>query len=239
MHERSNNASAIVRLDHVNVVVEGSALLSNCTLHISTAERVVILGANGAGKSTLLKVIHGLLQASSGTVIAPPLPSQLMIFQRPALLKRSVRANVEFELRARGFAHADTATRSAAAIAQCGLAALSDRYARVLSGGEQQRVALARAFAVRPTLLLADEPTASLAPAATRDVEALLLALHTAHRDSCILIMSTHNVAQAKRLATRIVFVDRGRIVEDASAADFFQQPRSIEAREYLQGEML
>jgi tungstate transport system ATP-binding protein len=237
MHERSRDAAAIVRLDDASVVIDGSALLSNCTLHISTAERVVILGANGAGKSTLLKLIHGLLRASSGTVIAPPLRSQLMIFQRPALLKRSVRANVEFELRARGFSVADIAERGAAAIAQCGLATLADRYARVLSGGEQQRVALARAFAVRPTLLLADEPTASLAPAATRDVEALLLALHAAHRDRSTIVMSTHNVAQAKRLASRIVFVDRGRIVEDAVTADFFNAPRSAEARDYLKGE--
>jgi tungstate transport system ATP-binding protein len=234
MPDSAMSRSLCIRLENVGVRIGNAMLLSNCSLQLNAGERLVILGANGAGKSTLLKLIHRLIAPTTGVLNVPDVQSQSLIFQRPVLLKRSVRENIDFELRARGFSEAEIAERGSTALEQCNLVALAHRYARTLSGGEQQRVALARAFAAGPELLLADEPTASLAPAATREVEALLRALHA---KAGTLVMTTHNVAQAKRIATRILFLDRGRIVEDASNADFFNAPRSTEAREYLEGE--
>jgi tungstate transport system ATP-binding protein len=227
---------ALVHLEDASVRVSDLNLLANCSLTIEAGERIVVLGANGAGKSTLLKLIHGLIDASSGRVHAPPTTSQSLIFQRAVLLKRSVRENIEFDLRMRGVASDEIASRCDTALKHCNLAAIADRYARVLSGGEQQRVALARAFATQPKLLLADEPTASLSPAATRDIEALLL---SPHANAKTLILTTHNVAQAKRVATRIVFIDQGRIVEDTPANEFFVAPQSESGRDYLRGETL
>jgi tungstate transport system ATP-binding protein len=229
-------SNSLVQLDDASVRVGDLNLLANCSLTIEASERVVVLGANGAGKSTLLKLIHRLIEPSSGRLHAPLTASQSLIFQRAVLLKRSVRENIEFDLRMRGVPSDEIASRCDAALKRCNLADIADRYARVLSGGEQQRVALARAFATQPKLLLADEPTASLSPSATREVETLLLALHA---NPCTLMLTTHNVAQAKRLATRIVFVDRGRIVEDSAASEFFVAPQSEAGREYLRGETL
>ena len=159
-----------------------------------------------------------------------------LIFQRPALLQRTVLDNVRFVLSIRGVAEPACTEQAQRALAACNLSARANQHARSLSGGEQQRLALARAWACKPRLLLADEPTANLAPAAVRDVETLLQAVQS---EGTTLVLTTHNVAQAKRLARRIVFLDGGRIVEDRPAADFFASPRSAAARTYLKGESL
>ena len=226
---------AQIKLTLVRVVAtDGKVLLDVPSLQIVRGERVVVLGANGAGKSTLLRVINGLMVATNGRVEVPPRDAQALIFHRPSLLHRSVVENVSFVLRARGESAVVAQERALEALAACGLAALAGRYARSLSAGEQQRVSLARAWACAPRLLLADEPTANLSPAATREVEQLISAVHTS---GSTLVVTTHSLGQAKRLATRILFLDDGRILEDQPVNEFFARPHSALARAYVQAE--
>lgn len=226
----------LLRLNQVSVVVGGTSLLANINLQIRVGESIVVLGANGAGKTTLLKLCNGIVAPTQGTSMAPSVGDQSLIFQRPVLLARSVLDNVRFVLGTRRSKEPERTQQARAALAACDLDAIESRHARWLSGGEQQRVALARAWACKPTLLLADEPTANLAPAATREVERLIQSLHA---QGATLLLTTHNVAQAKRLAQRILFLDDGRIVEDRPAAAFFTSPQSAAARSYLEGESL
>lgn len=228
--------SRLLSLNGVSVTVANAPLLVDVDLVVAEGERVVVLGANGAGKSTLLKACNGLIAPSKGALIAPPVRQQALIFQRPALLRRSVLENVKFVLLARGVPEPLRSAQAQQAIDACGLGAMTSRPAFALSGGEQQRLALARVWACRPSLLLADEPTANLAPAAMRNVENLLLAVEAL---GTTLVLTTHNIAQAKRLARRIVFLDGGKIVEDRPASEFFASPGSAAARAYLEGESL
>lgn len=228
--------STLLSLTALSVSVANTPLLVEIDLVVGSGERVVILGANGAGKSTLLKVCNRLIAPSKGELIAPPVTQQALIFQRPALLRRTVIDNVKFVLAAHSVPEPVRSTQAQQAIDACGLGAMALRPAFALSGGEQQRLALARVWACRPTMLLADEPTANLAPAAMRDVENLLLAVEAL---GTTLVLTTHNIAQAKRLARRIVFLDGGKVVEDRPADQFFASPASAAAQAYLAGESL
>jgi tungstate transport system ATP-binding protein len=228
--------SPLLRLRQTAVVVDGKALLSDLNLDIYPGESVVVLGANGAGKTTLLKLCNGIISPSSGTIEAPLTRDQALIFQRPALLARSVLDNVRFVLSMRRVAEPERTELAIAALIACDLHAIKNRQARLLSGGEQQRLALARAWACQPKLLLADEPTANLAPTALREVERLIQSVQAL---GTTLVLTTHNVAQAKRLAHRILFIEQGRIVEDRAAIAFFASPQSAAARSYLEGESL
>jgi tungstate transport system ATP-binding protein len=158
-----------------------------------------------------------------------------MVFQRPVMLRRSVRGNVEYGLKLAGLGAAARHATALQRLEAVGLAHLAARPARRLSGGEQQRVALARAWALEPALLFLDEPTASLDPAATRLVEAIVSAMQQAGTK---IVMTTHDLGQARRLADEIVFLHRGRIVEHAPAADFFAAPKSPEAAAFIRGEL-
>lgn len=224
-------SDALIALENVSVATKTVSILREVTLSIFAGERVALLGANGAGKSTLLRVMHGLTLPSSGEVRALPASEQAMIFQKPVLLKRSVVDNVKFPLIARGVAEEAATQTAKRAIAACGLESLSDRYARTLSGGEQQALALARAWALAPRVLLADEPTASLAPAAVHSVERTLRALGD---EGTTLVFATHNRGQARRLATRVLFLHEGRIVEDQPTENFFANPSSKESMDHL-----
>ena len=235
----SNSSAAndvLLRLNQVSVIVDAKPLLSEINLQIRAGESVVVLGANGSGKTTLLKLCNGILSATRGAAMIPTVADQALIFQRPPLLARSVFDNVRFVLAVRGVAEPGRTEQAHAALQACNLGAIAKRQARLLSGGEQQRLALARAWACKPKLLLADEPTANLSPAATREVERLIQAVQAA---GTTLVLTTHNVGQAKRIATRVIFLDGGRIVEDCSATDFFMSPQSAAARSYLEGESL
>lgn len=226
----------LLRLSEVSVVAGGKSLLANINLEIYAGESIVVLGANGAGKTTLLKLCNGLLAPTNGTVLAPSVAAQALIFQRPPYLARSVIDNVRFVLAMRGVVEPTRTKQARAALVACDLGEFESQHAPLLSGGELQRLALARAWACRPTLLLADEPTANLAPSATREVERLIQSVQV---QGTTLLLTTHNVAQAKRLAHRILFLDDGQIVEDRLAADFFVSPQSVAARSYLEGESL
>lgn len=217
-----------------------TTILHAVDLTIEPGGKVFVLGPNGAGKSVLLRVLHGLIVPTTGTVTwggATERPgSHTMLFQRPVLLRRSAGANICYALRLAAVRGAEMEMRVRHALADVGLPHVSDRPARVLSGGEQQRLALARAWSLEPELIFLDEPTASLDPTSTRAVETIVRSIHA--RGTTI-VMTTHNLAQAKRLADEVVFVHAGRITERTPAALFFSAPRSAEAAAYLEGERL
>ena len=215
-------------------------VLNGVSLNVAPGTRNIVMGANGAGKSVLLRLLHGLLTPTVGSVRwsladdAAVRRAQAMVFQRPVMLRRSVRENIEFALKLAGAPELRYAAE--VALDRVGLLRLADRPARLCSGGEQQRVALARAWALQPELLFLDEPTASLDPAATRSIEETIAAMH-AHGTT--IVMTTHDLGQARRLADRVLFLHHGRLVEDAAAATFFQQPTSPEATAFIRGELL
>jgi tungstate transport system ATP-binding protein len=159
-----------------------------------------------------------------------------MVFQQAVLLRRSAAANIRYALDLAGVKGAEAEQRIADALAEVGLGALAERSARVLSGGEKQRLALARAWALAPEVLFLDEPTASLDPRATRAVEDIVRSIHG--RGTTI-VMSSHNLAQAKRLADDILFLHDGRLCEHSPSAVFFHAPRTAEAADFLEGERL
>lgn len=213
--------------------------LHGIDLSIARGRRVVVLGPNGAGKTVLLRTLNGLLPSASGEILwdgspARP-PWQAMVFQRPVMLRRSARANVEYALAVNGAARNERRALAQRALERVGLAHLADRQARVLSGGEQQRIALARAWALEPSLLLLDEPTSSLDPAAAADVERIAARIHAG---GTTVVMTTHNLGLARRFADEIVFLHAGRVAEVTPADRFFSAPLSPEAAQFLEGEL-
>ena len=222
------------------VVHNATRLVGDVDLTLERGTFTAVLGAKGSGKSRLLRLLHGLVAPARGTVAwgshqARP-RGQAMVFQKAVLLRRSAAANIRYALRLAGIRGAEAQSRISNALADVGLHALGDRPARVLSGGEQQRLALARAWALHPEVLFLDEPTASLDPKATRAVEDIVRDIHA--RGTTI-VMSTHNLAQAKRLASDVVFLSEGRQVEHSPAVQFFVSPRTPEAAAFLEGERL
>ncbi len=223
----------------------GQRFLHDIDFTLKSGTRTVVLGPNGAGKSLTLRLLHGLLTPTMGSirwrgdVNADPdryRRHQAMVFQRPVLLRRSARANIDHALKLRGVPRRDRGVRIDAALAQTGLSALAGRPARVLSGGEQQRLALARAWATTPQVLFLDEPTANLDPTATRAIETLINGFHAAGTK---IIMTTHDLTQARRVADEVLFLHHGRLVEHQSADAFFDAPASDAARAFIAGELL
>ena len=224
----------------VAVVRGATRVLRDIDVTIVPRTRTFILGANGAGKSMLLRVLHGLIEPTAGSVTwgrskARP-QGQAMVFQRPVLLRRSVAANVRHALALAGVRGLVAERRIGEALASVGLRALADRPARVLSGGEQQRLALARAWALAPEVLFLDEPTASLDPPSARAVEAIVGEIHAL---GTTIVMTTHQLAQAKRLADNVILLQEGRVAEHTDAAVFFRKPSSAYGRAFLEGERL
>ncbi len=199
----------------------GVQALSDVTLQIEAGERIALVGANGCGKSTLLRLLHGLTQPSAGQVVADPAVRQAMLFQRPQLLRLSVQTNLALGPWLAGTPWAQARAQALIALQRVGLLELATRNARHLSGGQQQRVALARAWALQPQVLLLDEPTASLDPQAKRDVEALIHEF--AHQSPAMtLVFSSHNLGQVKRLASRVIYLEGGRVLADLPVQEFF-----------------
>jgi tungstate transport system ATP-binding protein len=210
-----------------------SGMLQPTRLQLAAGPPTVLLGPNGSGKTTLLKLAMGLIQPTAGRVIRSNLRHAFM-FQKPVMLRRTAAANIAFAL--------TTANQPADAdqigtlLDRVGLAAMGDRPARKLSGGEQQRLALARALAQAPDLLFLDEPTASLDPAATRAVEAIIT---TITNQGIKIVMATHDLGQARRLAGDVLLLVSGRVVEHTSAAAFFSAPTTDTARRFLAGDLV
>lgn len=225
-------------LDRVGYGVGAVEILRDISLTIEPGALTIVLGPNGAGKSVLLRLCHGLLRPTSGAIHwrAAPARRQAMVFQRPVLLRRSVLANAAYGLKLAGVGRAARLERAREMLDRVGLLAMADRAARDLSGGEQQRLALARAWALRPDILFLDEPTASLDPAATKRVEDVV---RQVHQEGAAIVMTTHDLGQAKRLARDVAFLHRGRLVEKARADGFFSRPQTLEAQAFLAGELI
>jgi tungstate transport system ATP-binding protein len=221
-------------IDRLGLAESGTHIVEDITLDLA-ASRTIVIGPNGAGKSTLLRLIHGLLRPSGGDLRWPRPLTQAMVFQRPVMLRTTALANVMYGLKLKGLPIAECARRAAAALERVGLPHLAQRPARLLSGGEQQRVALARAWALEPELLILDEPTASLDPASSREVERIIGEIAAT---GTRILMTTHNLGQARRMADEIVFIDRGRVLEQTPVAEFFSLPRSAAAQDFLKDEM-
>lgn len=230
-----------IRLRGIGFADGGRQLLDSIDLDIAAGSRTVILGPNGSGKSLLLRIIDGLVAPTAGTITfagAPPAPAlyarQSLVLQRPMLLRRSVADNIRFVLGHLG--RGDQDDLIARLLSDAKLSGLERQPARLLSGGEQQRLALARARATAPLVLLLDEPTASLDPASAQGVEEII---RKAHEDDTKIILVTHDLALARRIADEVVFLHGGRIAEIARADAFFRSPLSKEARAYLEGRLL
>ena len=226
-------------LDQVSFAVSGRTLIDRVSAEIGAGPRTVILGPNGAGKSVLMRLCHGLLMPTSGSIVWRGANSgrqrQAMVFQRPVMLRRSALANVSYGMRLAAIAPRERELRARDVLEAVGLSHLAERPARMLSGGQQQRVALARAWALNPEVLFLDEPTANLDPGAARDIESIIAQVHAGGTK---IIMTTHNLGQARRLGDEILFLYQGRLAERAPVDRFFRQPASAEAASFLREEM-
>lgn len=228
--------AALVELHQARVRFGVADALSGVDLGLFRGERVALVGANGCGKTTLLRVLHGVQSLSAGTrIVAQPVPRQAMVFQHPFMLRRSAQANVELGLELAGWPRASWAPRAAEALGRVGLSAQAPQQATELSGGQQQRLALARAWALDPELLLLDEPTASLDPGAKREIETLVSEFAEA---GATIVMASHNLGQVKRMSSRVLYLERGRVLADVPTDRFFNGDVPPEAAHFLKGEL-
>ena len=230
-----------IRFENVSVTRGAVTMLDRVSLTLSAGAPTVLIGPNGSGKTTLLRVASGLLAPTSGRVTwdgleQVPAHRNAILFQRPAMLRRSAAANIAYALASVGVRRAERPRRIEELLALVRLEGFAARPARSLSGGEQQRLALARALARDPAVLFLDEPTASLDPAAAKSIEDVVRAVAA---NGVKVVMSTHDLGQARRLGGAIVLLHRGRIVEQGDAADFFDHPNTEQARIFMAGELL
>jgi len=231
-----------LRVAGLGYALRGRPLVDGVSFEIGPGSRTVIMGPNGAGKSLTLRLCHGLLQPTSGSVQwnaagqAGGRKRHAMVFQRPVMLRRSALANLTHALGLGRSSRAERARRAREALGRFGLEPLARKPARILSGGEQQRLAMARAWSLGPEVLFLDEPTSSLDPAATKAVEEMIEAFH---EGGMTIVMTTHDLGQARRLADRVLFLHHGRLVEQTPADEFFSRPRSEAARAFIKGELL
>jgi tungstate transport system ATP-binding protein len=237
--------NTLLRLNQVGCMLGGHWALRDVDLHMAHGERIALVGANGSGKSTLLRLCHGLLAAQEGACWRDPHAAQAMVFQRPHMLRMPVRAHVALGPWLAGRRWREACVLADEALQHVGLQEASTQWASTLSGGQQQRVALARAWAMQPRLLLLDEPTASLDPSAKRDVEQLwaqfLGDVGQAVGAPVSCLFSSHNLGQVKRLASRVIYLERGRILADLPVGAFFNSDLSQthpQADLFLKGEL-
>jgi tungstate transport system ATP-binding protein len=237
--------SALLSLHNVSLNLGGVQALEAISLEIFAGEQVALIGANGSGKSTLLRLLNGLHPASQGTVHLPQC-RQAMLFQRPHMLSTSSLNNVAIGLwldRSLQLSWTACKQRAREALSVVGLSGVTQQNAATLSGGQQQRLALARAWAREPKLLFLDEPTASLDPPAKREVEALVhqLIKPKASQEATTLVFASHNLGQVKRWASRVIYLEQGKVLADLPTADFFNadclKQHSQQAFLFLQGE--
>jgi tungstate transport system ATP-binding protein len=228
-------------LRDVRFVAGGRSIIDGISAEIAAGPTTIILGANGAGKSVLMRLMHGLLRPTSGMIAwhaqgeERVRRGQAMVFQRPVLLRRSALANILYALRLARVPAAERERQAMDALREVGLSDVAHRPARVLSGGEQQRLALARAWALHPEVLFLDEPTANLDPGATREIENVIKAFDASGTK---IVMSTHNLGQARRLGDEVLFIHQGRLAERAPVERFFSRPVSSEAAAFIKGEL-
>jgi tungstate transport system ATP-binding protein len=204
---------------------------------------VALLGVNGAGKTTLLRIIAGLDKPDKGTIQFNDKPKSdaelrqiaTLVFQRSAMFNRSVYDNLAYGLKIRGAKDTEIKQRLSEALCSVGLTDFEKRKAKKTSGGEQQRIALARAFLLEPKILLLDEPTANLDPNSAAIIERAIL---SRKNKNTIIVISTHNLTQAKRIGDEVIHIHAGEIVESAPSAEFFDNPKSEVSRKFIDGEL-
>lgn len=241
MSMRAPSSDLPLMFEEVSVLAREVTILDKITLTFSAGAPTILVGPNGSGKTTLIRAAMGLIAPTSGRITwggrsdVPP-ARRAIVFQRPVMLRRSATGNLRYALAAADVKRHERKARAKELLDLVGLDGRGDRPARKMSGGEQQRLALARALAKNPDILFLDEPTASLDPAAIKALEDLIRDI--AARGIKV-VMSTHNLGEARRLAGEIVLLHRGRIVETADAQDFFTQPQTEDARRFIAGELL
>ena len=235
-------ALSLMQAEGLRFRAAGRDVLCDIDLTIPAGRCTVILGANGAGKSVLLRLLHGLILPSQGKISwqgrafdAIARSRQAMVFQRPVLLRRSVQANLRFALSVAGIAKAERKERERNALSAARLEDLAKRPARLLSGGEQQRLAVACALAREPQLMLLDEPTASLDPATTHQIEEQIV---LARAKGVTIVLVTHDAGQARRVGDDVVFMDAGRIAEVGPVGSVLNAPQSAAAKAWLSGRL-
>lgn len=237
--EQSTFVMFPITLDGLAFTPNGRPVLSAVSLALAGEGITLILGPNGAGKTVLLRILAGLERPHGGSISwggnGAPGDRIAMVFQHPMLLRTTVARNAALGLKPLGLGKAEVRRRVDAVLGRVGLTHRAKDSARHLSGGERQRLALARAWAVHPRLLLLDEPTAALDPTATEAVESIVREIRT---DGAKILMTTHNLGQAMRLADDIVFIEAGRVREHSPAARFFARPQSQQARLFIKGEL-
>ena len=238
---RAPTSDLPIRFENVTVTAGAVTILDGISLQLNAGPPTILIGPNGSGKSTLLRVAMGLVRASQGRVTwggredVPP-TRRAIVLQRSTMLRRTASGNIRYALRASGVARSDQQRRIDELLALVGLEQLAERPARRLSGGEQQRLALARALARDPAILFLDEPTASLDPAATKSIEDIIQAVS---QRGIKVVMATHDLGEARRLAGDVVMLHRGRVIETGPAAAFFKAPQTGEACTFLAGDLL
>lgn len=227
-----------LRIQGLGLNIRGRDLLSGVNAEFRPGDPSMILGPNGAGKSLFLKLCHGLIEPTSGAIewSGPAARAHAMVLQRPVMLRRSGRANIIYALALAGLSRSERAKRADDVIARFGLTDIAARPARVLSGGEQQRLAIARAFALSPQVLFLDEPTSALDPGATRAIEEMVGAIA---KSGTKIVMATHDLGQARRLAGEVLFFHAGKLREQTPAPGFFDKPKTEEAAAFLRGDLL
>ncbi|HEY3659186.1 MAG TPA: ATP-binding cassette domain-containing protein [Steroidobacteraceae bacterium] len=241
MNFRASASDLPIVFSEVAILAGEVTILDRISINILPGAPTVLIGPNGSGKTTFLRAAMGLIPVSRGHITwggreASPPTHRAIMFQRPVMLRRSVAGNISYALAAAGVPRAEREQRIAELLSLVGLEGLSDRPARRLSGGEQQRLALARALARDPAVLFLDEPTASLDPAATKAIEDIVRAVSAR---GIKVVMATHDLGEAKRLAGEIVLLHRGSVIESGPAEAFFAAPATEEARKYIAGELL
>ena len=224
----------------LSVVLGQKLILDKINCKIKSNSITAVLGPNGAGKSIFLQTINGLVSIQSGRLTFNSMQNnqeireqQAMVFQTPVLLRRTVMANMQFVSNLRNKKSNQLLKNL---LDKVGLEGYEEKPARLLSGGEKQRLSIARALIVNPNLLLLDEPTANLDPYSLNLIEDLVLEENSIGKT---VIFTTHDMSQAKRLATDVIFLNKGKVLEQTVSKTFFKKPKSFEAQKYINGEIL
>ena len=229
-----------IQFKDLSIIIDKTKILDNVNCKIKSNSITAVLGPNGAGKSIFLQTINGLVSVLRGSVSFNLIENneeirkqQAMVFQTPVLLRRTVIANMEF---ASNLHNKEGNLFLKKILKKVGLEGYDKKSARLLSGGEKQRLSMARALTVKPNLLLLDEPTANLDPYSLNLIENLILEENS---NGKTVIFTTHDMAQAKRLATDVIFLNKGKVVEQTVSKIFFKSPKTLDAQKYINGEIL
>ena len=219
----------------------GKVLVGPVNLTVAESGFTIVIGPNGSGKTTLLRMMHGIERLSGGTLnwaapVATARKRQSFVFQTPIVMRRNVRDNLAFPLQLTGTPRNEARQKAEEWTLRCDLKEAFMRPARVLSGGERQKLALARALIRSPEILFLDEPCANLDGRATREIEELL---REANCQGTRIVMSTHDMGQARRLADDIWFIYKGLVHETGAVERFFDQPATKEAQTFIDGGIL